>query len=218
MGKTDTFIAYIAPLAQAEYINRSRWVLPSVCIAQAALESGWNLEAKTLFGIKGKGNNLKTVEYINGKYETVTASFKAYPTIAAAVHGYYELITTATRYSGACNNYDYIDTARKIKAGGYATDPDYADKVIKIIQNYGLTKYDNRNALKASETPNETETGKTESATESATANRAENLEAVARDVIRGKYGNGAERKKKLTAAGYNYTEVQTIVNRILKG
>lgn len=215
MSKTETFISKIAPLAQAEYINRARWVLPSVCIAQAALESGWNLEAKTLFGIKGKGNNLKTVEYINGKYEEVTASFKAYPTIAAAVHGYYDLITTAARYSGACNNSDYIDTARKIKAGGYATDPDYADKVIRIVQNYNLTRYDNRGALTVSESL--TDSGKTGSATESATATRAD-LEAVAQDVIRGKYGNGAERKRKLAAEGYNYSEVQKIVNRILKG
>ena len=38
----------------------------------------------------------------------------------------------------------------------------------------------------------------------------------VALEVIRGKYGNGSERKKKLAAAGYNYTTVQAEVNRIL--
>ena len=38
----------------------------------------------------------------------------------------------------------------------------------------------------------------------------------VALEVIRGKYGNGSERRKKLTAAGYNYTTVQAEVNRIL--
>lgn len=40
----------------------------------------------------------------------------------------------------------------------------------------------------------------------------------VAREVIAGKWGVGEERKKKLTAAGYNYTTVQAEVNRILKG
>jgi hypothetical protein len=38
----------------------------------------------------------------------------------------------------------------------------------------------------------------------------------VAKDVINGKYGNGAERKKNLESAGYNYAEVQAEVNRLL--
>lgn len=42
-------------------------------------------------------------------------------------------------------------------------------------------------------------------------------VEEIAREVIRGKWGNGAERKKKLAAAGYDYNEVQAEVNRLLK-
>lgn len=42
-------------------------------------------------------------------------------------------------------------------------------------------------------------------------------LESVARDVIRGRYGNGDERKKNLTAAGYDPVAVQGVVNKILK-
>jgi len=40
----------------------------------------------------------------------------------------------------------------------------------------------------------------------------------VAKEVIEGKWGNGDDRKSKLTAAGYNYAEVQTWVNCILNG
>lgn len=201
MTKQEEFISAIAPLAQAEYMNRDKWVFPSICIAQAALESGWNVNAKTLFGIKGSGAKLKTTEYINGKYIQTTASFKKYKTLAAAVHGYYDLITGAARYSGAVNCSDYITAVQAIARGGYATDPNYANKVISIIRNYGLTKYDTRGTLTAGQT-----TGQTA------------NLESVARDVIKGKYGNGAARKKALTAAGYNYSDVQKIVNKILKG
>ena len=43
-------------------------------------------------------------------------------------------------------------------------------------------------------------------------------VETVAKEVIQGKWGNGSERKKRLEAAGYNYTEVQAEVNRILYG
>ena len=41
-------------------------------------------------------------------------------------------------------------------------------------------------------------------------------LETVAKEVIQGKWGNGQERKDKLTAAGYNYSEVQALVNKLL--
>ena len=40
----------------------------------------------------------------------------------------------------------------------------------------------------------------------------------IAHEVIGGKWGNGEERKRRLTEAGYNYEEIQAIVNRILKG
>lgn len=40
----------------------------------------------------------------------------------------------------------------------------------------------------------------------------------LAKEVIDGKWADGAERKKKLTAAGYDYNAVQSEVNRILKG
>lgn len=38
----------------------------------------------------------------------------------------------------------------------------------------------------------------------------------VAKEILEGKWGNGAERKKKLTEAGYNYEDVQGIVNALL--
>lgn len=43
-------------------------------------------------------------------------------------------------------------------------------------------------------------------------------LEAVAKDVINGKYGNGETRKAKLKAAGYPYDEVQEIVDKLMSG
>lgn len=39
----------------------------------------------------------------------------------------------------------------------------------------------------------------------------------IAKEVLSGKWGNGAERRKKLTEAGYNYNDVQTIVNALVK-
>lgn len=42
--------------------------------------------------------------------------------------------------------------------------------------------------------------------------------EEIAREVIAGKWGNGSERKTKLEKAGYNYSAIQTIVNKLVKG
>lgn len=190
MSKQTDFINAIAPLARAEYLNRQNWVLPSVCIAQAALESGWNTGAKTLFGIKGNGNSLSTVEYLNGKYVNVTATFKAFPNIASAVHGYYDLITGNSRYAGAVNNGDYRSTVQAIKNGGYATDPNYVGKIVSIIEKYGLTQYDQRPVVV--------------------------NIDDIARKVIHGDYGNDPERRQRIEAMGINYEEVRARVNQML--
>lgn len=151
--KTDAFIQTVGLLAKNEYLSRDRWVLPSVCIAQAALESGWNLNARTLFGIKSDGSGdsftMNTSEYCNGHYEEIQAAFKNYPTIAAAVKGYFDLICGLSRYAAGVCNADYKDAIQKIWEGGYATDPDYVGKIVSIIETYGLTSYDSRESEQA---------------------------------------------------------------------
>ena len=52
----------------------------------------------------------------------------------------------------------------------------------------------------------------------SAAGKKEDKITQVARDVIKGKYGNGKERKKKLAEAGYNYAIVQKKVNELLRG
>ncbi len=49
-----------------------------------------------------------------------------------------------------------------------------------------------------------------------AVAAEKKTVDEIAREVIQGKWGNGAERKKRLEAAGYNYAEVQAKVNSLL--
>lgn len=240
--KTDTFINTLAPIARNEYLSRSKWVLPSVCIAQAALESGWNLNAKTLFGIKGSGLVATTSEYYNGHYVQIQASFKKYPTVSAAVVGYYDLITQNPRYAKAVNNSDYEYTINAIKDGGYATDPNYVSKVVSIINQYGLLKYDSRVQEQARKTneelANEVIAGKwgVSPARENALrqagydpvtvqqivnyklgTTKAKSNTEIAKEVIAGKWGKGAERRRLLTANGYDYNAVQRIVNSLLK-
>lgn len=53
--------------------------------------------------------------------------------------------------------------------------------------------------------------------TVSTTTPAKKTIDEIAKEVINGKWGNGTERKQKLTAAGYNYKEVQDKVNALLK-
>lgn len=154
--KTDNFIKTVGVLARNEYLSREIWILPSICIAQAALESGWNLEAKSLFGIKGKGFVATTSEYYNGHYTEIQDSFRSYPDAASAVVGYYDFLRDTPRYANALNNSDYKDAVDKLihTTDGlpYATDPDYISKIISIIEGYNLTEWDARDNAPAEPT------------------------------------------------------------------
>lgn len=197
--KTDDFINTIGTLARNEYLSRDKWILPSVCIAQGALESGWNLNAKTLFGIKGKGFTATTNEYYNGNKVTIEASFRAYPNVASSVVGYYDFLANTPRYAKALNNSDYRDAVDKLihttDGLAYATDPNYISKVISIIEKYNLTEWDKREVQPQAQ---------------------LKSIDEVAREVIDGKWGDGHIRADKLTQAGYDYNTVQARVNEIL--
>ena len=199
--EVQNFIDTISVLARNEYLSRDRWVLPSVCIAQAALESGWNLNASTLFGIKGEGFKAKTGEYYDGHYVEIEDSFRLYPDVASSVVGYYDFITQTPRYAGVVNNADYENAVycliHTTDGLPYATSPTYIDKVISIIEQYNLTQYDSRTEATATPTPQ---------------ATRKTN-EEIALEVFRGEWGNDPERTQRLLSAGYDRDAIQSIVN-----
>lgn len=138
----NIFFNNLAPIVVNEYIRRKgqKRLFPSTVLAMAALESGYNLNAETLFGIKGEGVVLDTTEYINGEYVNVKDSFKAYPNILASVQGLYDLMQWV-HYDRATSCIDYKEECRMIQACGYATDPDYSDKLINIVNSYKLTMF-----------------------------------------------------------------------------
>jgi len=143
--KIENFINVIGNLARSEYINRKNnndnWVLPSICIAQGALESGWNLDAVTLFGIKGDGADLATSEYIDGEYINMVCSFEVFESVADSVKGYYQLICDSGLYDEGINNDNFVESINSIGAI-YATDPVYSNKIIDIINDFDLTSWD----------------------------------------------------------------------------
>ena len=152
------FIATISKYAIKEYTRRKssgkKWILPSVCIAQAALETGWGtsdmmVKAHAYFGIKagtswkGKVYSSKTKECYDGStFTTITDLFRAYDNLEESVEDYYELITSLGHYAFACNQTDSQICIQAIWDGGYTTDPDYVKQVMAIINQYNLTQYD----------------------------------------------------------------------------
>lgn len=140
-SKQKEFIETVGNLARYEYTERGGGARPSLCIAQAILESGWNLKAKTLFGIKGNGIALLTKEWNGEEFESIKASFKNYPDIASAVCGYYDLMTF-NRYKKVVNAKSISEMCIELQKSGYATDPNYGKTIYKLIRQFNLTSYD----------------------------------------------------------------------------
>lgn len=154
----NVFFNQLAPIVVNEYVCRKgqKRIYPSTVLAMGALESGYNINATTLFGIKGEGKVLDTTEYINGEYVNVKDSFKMYPSLAASVQGLYDLMQW-DNYDRATSAADYEEECRMVQACGYATDPEYANKLISIVNSYQLTMFNNTEEFEINDEPQEEE-------------------------------------------------------------
>ena len=141
------FINSIAPHAMDMWVIYG--VLPSVCVAQACLETGYGEAAPghNYFGIKGSGDagsqNLATLEDAGGgSLYGINDDFGAYSGMRASVEAYGKLIGTVERYAAAVGEKDYRKAITSIWEGGYATDSTYVEKIVKIIELWGLDALD----------------------------------------------------------------------------
>lgn len=124
-------------------------ILPSLTIAQAILETGWGRSSigNNLFGIKatsnwkGKVQIVRTHEYINGKKVYVDAIFRDYDTIYDSLEDRFKLLSTQ-RYLKVVQAKDYKEGAKALYESGYATDPQYPNKLIQIIEQNKLHEFD----------------------------------------------------------------------------
>jgi flagellar protein FlgJ len=127
-------------------------------LGQAALESGWGKRelrgtdgtpSHNLFGIKAgagwKGPVVEavTTEYVNGVARKSVEKFRAYPSYADAFRDYANLLRSNPRYAGvlaqAAQGIDAEGFAHGLQRAGYATDPNYADKLSRIIRSTQLS-------------------------------------------------------------------------------
>jgi flagellar protein FlgJ len=133
---------------------RTLGVQPQFMVGQAALESGWGKHeirnadgsgTHNLFGIKaGRGWNGPTVdktttEFVNGVAQKTTAKFRVYASYGEAFRDYAKLIGGNPRYAGVvAQGQDARGFARGLQQAGYATDPAYADKLVRVINGTTL--------------------------------------------------------------------------------
>ena len=146
----DAFLDRVA--ADAIKSQRQTGVPASVTMAQALLESGRGesglaKKGNNFFGIKGKGPagsvTMPTKEYLNGRWVTVNADFRKYNSPAESFTDHGKFLRKNSRYAPAFKHMDDgKQFAREIHKAGYATDPGYANKLIGIMKEYGLERFD----------------------------------------------------------------------------
>jgi flagellar protein FlgJ len=142
--------AFVQQLQGAAQQAEQRTGIPAVfMIAQAAHETGWGRRdirmsdgapSNNLFGIKagpdwkGPVAEVTTTEFINGVARKVTARFRAYADAAESFADYARLMMRSPRYQGVlANSRTPEGFAQGLQQAGYATDPQYASKLSRVI-------------------------------------------------------------------------------------
>jgi len=161
--KTIVFAAILAAAAldasaqprqtREEYIDRykaiavshmERYGIPaSITLAQGILESdcgnSWlSTRSNNHFGIKCKKNWTGATVYHDD--DAPGECFRSYPTVEASYRDHAEFLDNQPRYDSlfAYSSTDYKSWARGLKAAGYATAPDYAQRLVRIIEESQL--------------------------------------------------------------------------------
>ncbi|MCF8150265.1 MAG: flagellar assembly peptidoglycan hydrolase FlgJ [Burkholderiaceae bacterium] len=158
VSPAPTFAPGVAPAAQSAFVERMlpaanaaslRTGIPAhFMVAQAALETGWGRSEPrradgsssfNIFGIKagagwqGETVDASTTEVIVGKAQVRVERFRAYASYDEAFQDYARILTDTPRYTRVLGNQEAAGFARGLQAAGYATDPQYAIKLERVI-------------------------------------------------------------------------------------
>jgi hypothetical protein len=149
--------------AKPEYLNSwdgvlniakqagSKW--PECVAAQWALESSWGKHTSgknNYFGLKGPGSSASTQEFINGQWITIKAGFLDFPDLTTCVHYLVDRwYKDFNKYKGVNRAASRNECARLLVAENYATDPDYATKLIQIMDRQLGTPGTNEGVIKS---------------------------------------------------------------------
>ncbi|WP_343846670.1 flagellar assembly peptidoglycan hydrolase FlgJ [Bowmanella denitrificans] len=142
------FIAALLP--QAEQAAAQLGLDPRALVAQAAVETGWGQQmihlpsgqnSHNLFGIKadkrwqGDKALVNTLEYQQGMAKPQKAAFRAYDSFADSMQDYVDFIRDNPRYQQAIGqSADSRRYFQELQKAGYATDPNYSDKIMQVME------------------------------------------------------------------------------------
>lgn len=151
----DKFLDLASTLARDSF--KKTGLSAALQTSQSILETGWGQSvgvdkytgkiSYNLFGIKGKGPagsvTIKTWEVYNGISYNVDDDFRAYNSIAESWVDYNAFLLERERYQPVRDvMYDGIQSAWAIRRAGYATDPEYPIKLIRLMEQYNLLELD----------------------------------------------------------------------------
>jgi len=153
MGFTEQIATYVKKHAPSYGIK-----VYSPIIAQAILESGKGMSelavnAHNYFGLKYRKGRCKTCIGIytmtgseqnkDGSYTSSSMQWCKFADMENGVIGYFDFINVSNyaNLKGVTDPKTYLD---RIKADGYATSLKYVDNLMRVIESYGLTKYDEK--------------------------------------------------------------------------
>lgn len=137
----EEFQARFGPYAQQ--VSQRTGLDPRLVLSQAALETGWGSSApnNNFFGIKSHGqaggNTLMTQEFEDGQMVNVPQSFRGYESPEQSFRGYADFILSNPRYQGVLAQGDLSGQIAAMGQSGYATDPDYTNKLASISRRLG---------------------------------------------------------------------------------
>ncbi|HNV96123.1 MAG TPA: glucosaminidase domain-containing protein [Bacteroidales bacterium] len=168
-NKRITRLEYIEQYKQDAIDEMRKTGIPaSITLAQACLESddgnSWLAkEANNHFGIKC-GMNWNG-EKVYKDDDNPNDCFRKYKSVKESFDDHSLYLTTTKRYAGLfqLETKDYKGWARGLKDAGYATNPQYADLLIKIIEDFQLYNFDENIKITTNQNKTNNQTGKTAS-------------------------------------------------------
>lgn len=155
----QAFIDEIYPIAQR--LQKQYGIFASVSMAQAMLESDFGRSGLAathynLFGVKTDehdpmGAEYKTMEFFDGEWVEISDYFKVYNSWAESMEAHAQLLTNGTTwdssyYEAVTSGTTPVAQAQGLQEAGYATDPEYANKLIAMIREWDLQQYDISNS------------------------------------------------------------------------
>ncbi|MGR0137185.1 MULTISPECIES: flagellar assembly peptidoglycan hydrolase FlgJ [Pseudomonas] len=151
----DEFVATMLPMAEAA--AKRIGIDPKYLVAQAALETGWGKSvmraedgssSHNLFGIKAgkswQGGQARAItsEFRDGAMVKETAQFRSYDSYQDSFHDLVTLLQSNDRYKDVVKSADNPERfVRELQKAGYATDPNYANKISQIA--HSMNSYQN---------------------------------------------------------------------------